>query len=143
MFFSNILKYMFYRTYYVFWESNKYKRIHISKTAILNNALLNVNSWTIVIKEHVFFWHNVCILTWTHNYNKFYGERKSFPKEGCDIIIEKWVRVWSNVTIIWPCIIWKNAVIASWAVVTKNVAPYTIVWWVPAKLIKKIKKPLD
>jgi len=29
------------------------------------------------------------------------------------------------------------AVVAAWAVVTKNVSPYSVVWWVPARFIKK------
>ena len=39
-------------------------------------------------------------------------------------IILKWVNLWT-----W-CIVW------AWSVVTKNVPPYAIVWWNPAKVIK-------
>ena len=45
--------------------------------------------------------------------------------------------------------IWQWAVIAAWAVVTKDIPPYAIAWGVPAKVIKyrfsedKIKKLLQ
>ena len=32
--------------------------------------------------------------------------------------------------------IWQWAIIAAWSVVTKDVPPYAIYWWSPAKLIK-------
>ena len=33
--------------------------------------------------------------------------------------------------------IWDWAVIALWSIVTKNIPPYTLVWGIPAKIIKK------
>ena len=121
----------------LFWLKN---RIKIWKSVNLNNAILNVNSWNIIIWDYVFCGHNVCIITGTHDYTKFWEDRqKSFPKNWNDIIVEEWVWIGTNVTILWPCKIWKNSVIAAWAVVTKDVPPYSIVWWVPWKLIKNIQ----
>lgn len=47
------------------------------------------------------------------------------------------VRIWVNVTILSGIKIWDWAIIWAGAVVTKDIEPYAIVWWVPAKMIKK------
>lgn len=143
-FIANFINKILYANYHIVWGNwiNRYKRVKISKKAQLwGNALLNVNSWDIIIKDYVTFGQNISLLTWTHDYTVFNKERilKKAPIKGNDIIIEQWVRVASNATILWPCHIWENAVIASWSVVTKDVPPYVIVWWVPAKIIKKLE----
>lgn len=121
--------------YSLFWIKNNVK---LWKGVKLGNALLNVNSWKIVVWDYTFCWHNVSIITWTHNYNKFWKDRQFYPNKWNDIIIWKWVRICSNAIILWPCKIWDNSVIAAWAIVTDDVPEWTIVWWVPAKIIKKI-----
>ena len=134
---SNWLNGMLYYHHYVFWPKNK---LHLSSSASINNCLLNTNSGHIYIWDFVFCGHNTSIITGTHDYNKFNEERLMyFPKEWNDIIIEKGVRIWSSVTILWPCKIWEWAVIAAWSIVINDVKPYTIVWWIPAKFIKSIK----
>lgn len=47
-----------------------------------------------------------------------------------DVWIWTWTKIMSNVHI------WQWAIIAAWAVVTKDIPPYAIAWWVPAKVIK-------
>jgi len=47
------------------------------------------------------------------------------------------VRIWVNVTIISGIHVWDWAIIWAGAVVTKDVEPYTVVWWVPANSIKQ------
>jgi len=137
---SSTLKNILYYHYYVFWFGiNSYTRLSLAKSALINNALLNVNSGRITIEEYVFFGHNVSVITGTHNYTLFGKERMyQYPTEGNDILIKTWAWIWSSVTILWPCIIGEHAVIASGAVVTKDVPPYEIWWGVPAKKIKDI-----
>lgn len=65
-----------------------------------------------------------------------------YPTEGNDILIKEWVWIGSNVTILGPCIIGENSVIASGAVVTKDIPSYEIWGWVPAKKIKDIPHTL-
>lgn len=66
-----------------------------------------------------------------------------------DIKIDDDVRIWTWAKIMWWVHIWQWTVIAAWAVVTKDIPPYAIAWWVPAKVIKyrfsedKIKKLLQ
>lgn len=46
------------------------------------------------------------------------------------------VRIWANVIIRDWVKIWDWAIIGAWSVVVKDIEPYVIVWWIPAKLIK-------
>lgn len=57
------------------------------------------------------------------------------PYSKWDVVIGNDVRIGMDCTILSGVTIWDWAVIALWSVVTKNVPPYTIVWWVPAKVI--------
>ena len=46
------------------------------------------------------------------------------------------VRIWRNAIIVKWIKIWTWAVIWAGSVVTKDIPPYAIVWWNPAKIIK-------
>ncbi|MGA2161176.1 MAG: hypothetical protein ABSG28_03090 [Methanoregula sp.] len=114
-------------------------RVFVSKTAYLCNALLNTNSGTITIGEYTFFSHNVSIITGTHDYSLTGRDRMTyFPKNGYDIVIGNGVWIGSNVTIIGPCVIGDNSVIAAGAVVINDVTANSVVAGVPAKLIRMI-----
>ena len=115
-------------------------RLHISNLAKKNNFLVNTHSGEVYIDDYVFFGKNVCLITGTHDFMKFEEERiNNAPKEGRDIVIKKGVWIATNATIIGPCTIGENAVIAAGSVVTKDVLPFTVVAGVPAKTIKHIK----
>jgi len=102
-------------------------RLEIAPTARVQNALFNLSSGKIVIEDYVFFGHNVCILTGTHDYKKFGLERqKSVPKSGRDVIIKKGVWIASNATILGPCVIGENSVIGACCLVNKDIPPNTI-----------------
>ena len=53
-----------------------------------------------------------------------------------DIYIWNDVRIWQDVKILSWVKIWNGAVIGMWSLITKDIAPYSIVWWIPAKHIK-------
>ena len=115
------------------------KRLEVAETAVVNCALFNTVSGTICIKDHVFFGTNVSILTGSHDYSKFRLERiKSGPTQGNDIIIEEGAWIGSNTTVLGPCIIGYDAVVAAGSVVTKDVPPRSMVAGVPAKVIKML-----
>ncbi|MDJ0633593.1 MAG: hypothetical protein QNJ34_10430 [Xenococcaceae cyanobacterium MO_188.B29] len=117
------------------------QRLHISDLAKKNNFLVNTNSGEVYIDDYVFFGKNVCLITGTHDFMKFGEERmNTAPKEGRDIVIEKGAWIATNATVIGPCTIGQNAVVAAGSLVTKDVAPFTVVAGVPAKVIKHIKK---
>ena len=115
------------------------KKVKLAKTASISNALLNTNSGTIEIGEYTFFGPNVTIIAGTHDHTQFGINRmKSIPSYGQDVKIGDGVWIGSNSTIVGPCIIGDNAVIAAGSVVTKNVKPNTIVSGVPARTISII-----
>jgi acetyltransferase-like isoleucine patch superfamily enzyme len=114
-------------------------RLFIAATAQVNGALFNTISGSIRIKDHVFFGTGVSVLTGTHDYTEFrLGRMRSGPQAGNDIIIEEGVWVASNATVIGPCTIGQDAVVAAGAVVTQDVPPRCIVAGVPARVIKTL-----
>ncbi len=115
------------------------ERLKLSSTAIVNNALFNVVSGEIVIEDHVFFGHNVCVLTGSHDYKKINEERKTTIHQGRNILIEEGAWIASNVTIVAPCIIGKHSVVAAGSLVRNDILAYSIVAGVPAKVIGKIQ----
>ena len=115
------------------------KRLNIHKNAKVVNSLFNTFSGNIKIDEFAFTGHNVSFLTGTHNYLLSDIERMiDIPTEGNDIHVKKGAWIGSNSTIIGPCTIGENAVIAAGSVVTMDVDKETIVGGCPAKLIKEI-----
>jgi acetyltransferase-like isoleucine patch superfamily enzyme len=115
------------------------KRLNIHSNAKVANSLFNTFSGNIKIDEYAFTGHNVSFLTGSHNYNLCNEERMvEIPLDGNDIHVKKGSWIGSNSTIIGPCIIGENAVIAAGSIVTKDVDPNCIVGGCPAKLIKRI-----
>lgn len=115
-------------------------RIHISKSAILNDALLNTSSGSIFIADYAFFGHGVLLITGTHDYRKFdLARQAAVPYEGRDIRIGRGVWVASNVTVLGPCFIGEHSVIAAGSVVTGDIPAYSVYGGVPGRLIKSLK----
>lgn len=118
-------------------------RLTIADSARVGNALFNTVSGHITIEENVFFGHNVCVLTGTHDIKTFGKERQhSTPTSGRDICICSGVWVASNATILGPCVIGDNSVVAAGATVISNVEPFTVVGGVPAKVIGRVNNNL-
>jgi acetyltransferase-like isoleucine patch superfamily enzyme len=115
------------------------KRLKISKNAVVNNATFNLVSGEIIIEDWVFFGHNVSIITGTHDVNALGKSRmNSIPTEKRDVVIRTGAWIASNATIIGPCVIGENAVVAACSLVNRDVPPNTIVGGVPAKTIREI-----
>jgi acetyltransferase-like isoleucine patch superfamily enzyme len=115
------------------------KRLNIHPNAKVANSLFNTFSGNIRIDEYAFTGHNVSFLTGTHNYHLSNMERMvNISLEGNDIHVKKGVWIGSNATIIGPCTIGENAVIAAGSIVKMNVEKETVVGGCPAKLIKEI-----
>ena len=116
------------------------ERVFIHPSAQMVNTLFNTSSGKIYVGEYTFTGHNVSIITGTHYVNKYGVDRMNAPTEGNDIFIGKGVWLCSNSTILGPCNIGDNAVIAAGAVVIPNtiIPPNTIFGGVPAKKIKDI-----
>jgi acetyltransferase-like isoleucine patch superfamily enzyme len=116
------------------------KRLFISDKANTCNTLFNTFSGDIHVSEFVFMGHNVSVLTGTHDYTKKSKERMiSAPITGCDIYIEKGVWLGSNSTILGPCRIGENSVIAAGSIVTKDIPNNVLVGGIPARIIKQLQ----
>ena len=117
------------------------KRLNVDSKAKVANSLFNTFSGNIRIDEYAFTGHNVSFLTGSHDYHLFDEERMiDIPLEGNDIHVKKGAWIGSNSTIIGPCIIYENAVIAAGSVVINDVEKNTIVGGCPAKFIKIIDR---
>ncbi|MFC2036381.1 acyltransferase [Chloroflexota bacterium] len=84
----------------------------------------------IIIGNDVVLSMGVWIWTWQHD-----PQSPTFECKGGPVIIEDYAWISSRVTILPNVTIGTGAVVASNALVSKDVAPYTIVGGVPAKVI--------
>ena len=117
-------------------------RLHISDTAAVFTCFFNTNSGDITIGDYSFAGSGVSILTGSHDVELTgLPRRDSEETKGRDVIIGDGVWLGSNCTILGPCKIGDNAVIAAGAVVTPGteVEEGTVYGGVPAKKISEIK----
>ena len=107
-------------------------RLHIGNYTHINRGCLIDARGGITIQDSVSISHNVSIITGSHDVQSpiFMGVFKP-------IIIEDYVWIGANATILQGVKVGKGAVISAGAVVTKDVEPYSIVAGVPAKTIGK------
>jgi acetyltransferase-like isoleucine patch superfamily enzyme len=111
-------------------------RLSIAPTAQVNDALFNTISGTITVEEAVFFGHGVSILTGTHDISRRGIDRHAaVPDTGRDVVIGAGTWVSSGATVLGPCVIGQNAVVAAGAVVTRDVPEGAIVAGVPARIV--------
>lgn len=115
-------------------------RVHIEKTTIpLNDLLLNTRSGHITIEADCFFGHRCMLLTGSHDYKETGLNRlKKVPDKGNDIHIKEGVWLGSGVTVLGPCIIGENSVVAAGSLVTKDIPAGVIAYGSPAKPIRYI-----
>lgn len=112
-------------------------RLRIHPTAVLNNALVNVIGGSVTIERDVFFGHHVSILTGKHDYMTFGSERLlTAPTSGQDVVIGEGAWVATNATVVGPCRIGVHAVVGACSLVLEDVAPYTMVAGVPARVVR-------
>lgn len=105
--------------------------IKIGDNSVINaDALLDGRGGNIIIGNNVDIAREVNIWTLEHDPHDDFHRTK-----GGDVTIEDYVWIASRVTILPNIKIGKGAVIASGAVVTKDVPPMAIVGGVPAKVI--------
>lgn len=115
-------------------------RVKVAATATVNNALFNVISGMIIVDDYAFFGHDVALLTGTHDYTLTdQGRQTTAPSQGHDIVIERGVWIGTRAIVIGPCRVGRNAVVATGAVVTRDVPPEVIVAGVPAVILRTIR----
>ncbi len=114
------------------WETGQNKLVGYMKN------FLSPSVRPLQIGNNVSIAGDVRIFTMEHNINDAQFAEREGP-----VIIEDYVVIGTRVTILPGVRIGKGAVVASGAVVTKDVAPYTIVGGVPAKPISERTKHLQ
>ena len=115
-------------------------RVTLGREVILNDALINTSSGTVSFEDFAFCGHGVCLLTGHHDYLRTGYERQAgVPQHGRDIVVGSGAWLGSNVTVLGPCTIGRDAVIAAGAVVTGAVEAGWIYGGVPARPIKRIE----
>ena len=115
-------------------------RLKVGHGVVLNDALINTSSGTVVLHDHVFFGHNVSLLTGTHDYRRTGRERQTaVPPSGRDITVHEGAWLGSHVTVLGPCVIGQHAVIAAGSVVLSDVEPGAVYAGSPARKIKSIE----
>lgn len=115
-------------------------RVRLGERVVLSGAILNVASGTITIGDHSFVGLGVAMITGTHDISQRGAARKAtVPQSGRDIVIGRGVFVASNSTILGPCTIGDDAVVAAGAVVRGDVAAATIVGGVPARPLREFE----
>ena len=116
------------------------ERIAIGFNVGLANTFFNTEGGTISIGDYSFFGHNVLLLTGSHDIRKRRQARRN-PQltGGGDIVIGKGVWIASNATVIGPCTIGDDAVVAAGSVVLGgNLEAGCVYAGAPARWIKKI-----
>ncbi|QGY40264.1 sugar O-acetyltransferase [Pseudodesulfovibrio cashew] len=110
------------------------KNITIGKNVFINSCCNFQDQGGITIKDGVLIGHKVVLATINHGY----APEKRQWNHPAPIIIGENVWIGSNATILQGVTVGDNAIVAAGAVVTKDVAPGTIVGGVPAKFIKTV-----
>ena len=111
------------------------RNITIGKNVFFNAGCRFQDQGGITIGDGVLLGHNVVLATANHSLKPSEKRKLSYaPIKICDNV---WIG--SNVTVLQGVTIGEWAVVAAGAVVTKDVAPYTIVGGIPAKFIKEVE----
>lgn len=112
------------------------KNIHFGENVFINNGVRMQDQAGVYIGNNVLIGHNVVLATLDHGI-KVTERGNLYPGE---IIIKDNVWIGSNATITKKVTIGEGAIIAAGSVVNRDVAPYTIVGGVPAKLINEVPR---
>lgn len=111
------------------------KNTHIGERLFMNSGCKFQDQGGIFIGNDCLLGHNVTLCTINHNPDPDHRGDMIFAP----IHIEDKVWIGANATILQGVTIGEGAIVAAGAVVTKNVAPRTIVGGVPARFIKNIE----
>lgn len=112
------------------------KNIHFGKNVFLNSGCKFQDQGGITIGDNCLIGHNVVLSTINHDLNPANNRKNHYAP----VKIGNNVWIGSNAVILSGVTVGDWAVVAAGAVVTKDVAPYTIVGGVPAKFIKAVEK---
>lgn len=112
------------------------KNIHLGENVFINSSCHFQDQGGIYIGNNVLIGHQVTLATLNHMHSP--KDRGSMIPKAIHIGNDVWIG--SNATVLPGVTIGNGAIVAAGAVVSKDVAPNTIVGGVPAKFIKIIEE---
>ncbi len=112
------------------------RNIHIGKRVFINSCCQFQDQGGIYIGDDCLIGHSVILATLNHHLEPSLRQNL----DHAPIRIGKGAWIGARVTILAGVTIGEYAVVAAGAVVTKDVAPYTIVAGVPARLLRRIEQ---
>ena len=107
--------------------------VHLGKDVFANHGLTVMSAGTVIIDDGVMMGPEVGLFTVNHDPS----DVRIIMTREVHICRNAWIG--SRVSVMPGVTIGEGAIVASGAVVTKDVAPYTLVAGVPAKFIKKLR----
>ncbi len=107
------------------------QHFQIGNNSVINGKCRLDNKSSISIGNNVSISQEVMILSADHD-----PDSATFASRDLPVVIKDYVFIGSRATILPGVTLGEGAVVAAGAVVTKDVAPYTIVGGVPAKVIR-------
>ena len=125
--------------------------VHRTRLAVDKGALLSIgqNCWlngtTIAASKEIRIGNNCRLEPFSHIMDSDYHDlnQRELPGEMAPVILEDDVCIGTRSTVLRGVTIGQGAVVASAAVVTKNVPAYTMVEGVPAKVVRQLAPPID
>jgi O-antigen/teichoic acid export membrane protein/acetyltransferase-like isoleucine patch superfamily enzyme len=114
------------------------KRVSIDRGSVINHGCLLYTTGGLVIGQNVSISTGVWLVTGTHDMND-----PNFAAYYKPIVIDDYAWIGTRATILGGVTIGEGAVVMAGAVVTRDVAPYTVVGGVPAREVGKraLKNP--
>lgn len=112
-------------------------QVYIGDNVRLVDAFLNVVGSEIHIGDEVFFGHRVMLLTGSHDYRVF-GVDRQRAISGKPIRIGRGAWIGSGAIVLGGVDIGEGAVVAAGSVVVHDIASFSVVAGVPARIVKNI-----
>ncbi|MFR7589984.1 MAG: sugar O-acetyltransferase [Longibaculum sp.] len=111
--------------------------IHLGENVFINTTCYFMDCASITLGDYVFVGPSCGLYTASHPFDK---ERRNAGLENAKpIVIESYVWLGANVTVLPGVTIGEGSVIAAGSVVSKDIPPYVIAGGVPCRVMKKIE----
>lgn len=129
---------MFWGTPKITGDGNLYKRLTIGEYSWMNDGCFLDLGAPITIGNRVAFGHQVLLMTNSHEIGGV--ERRAGDLTAAPIVIEDGVWIGARATILPGVTVHEGAIVASGALVTKDVPANSVVAGVPAKVVRQLEK---
>jgi acetyltransferase-like isoleucine patch superfamily enzyme len=106
-----------------------------------DHAVLSAGQGGITLGDNVLIAAHAVVVCGNHDFEKLDSSTLDQPYYGRPIRIGHNVWIGTHVTVLGGVTIGEHSVVAAGAVVTEDVAPYTVVGGVPARVIRRLERP--